>query len=83
MDPDEALRNLRAALYVLDRILPSRDEHPMAPYVDDALKAFEALDEWMRRGGYIPKDWDQQGRVPKAPPWPVDKPPTRPTGFTP
>jgi hypothetical protein len=53
MDPDEALKNIRGMLNDHNR----RD-------IEDITEAFEALDQWMRRGGFPPKDWDHKCGAP-------------------
>lgn len=53
MDPDKALRNARAAAYEI-----MRDSLP-APTQEaaDLCEAFEALDGWLRAGGFLPAAW--------------------------
>ena len=55
MDPNEALKNAREAVqrynncneHVLTRVKES----------EKLVEAFEALDGWISKGGFLPKDW--------------------------
>jgi hypothetical protein len=56
MDPDETLRRIREQI----QNVPSADEQPEAvlDYAYDALvEHFQALDEWLSKGGYVPRAW--------------------------
>lgn len=60
MDPDEALKNAReAAALILDSSGSS---------VDDAVQghalaeAFDALDGWLSKGGFLPDAWKTRRR---------------------
>lgn len=55
MDPDEALKRVRHAEKVF-RAAPcqSQEERTAAIHLVDA---FEALDNWISRGGFLPQDW--------------------------
>lgn len=55
MDPNEALSNARLAL-VTYRANPGDHYDPAAERLADA---FEALDEWLTNGGFLPRDWHQ------------------------
>jgi hypothetical protein len=46
MDPNAALRELREAIH-------QDDTHT-------AAERFEALDEWLSRGGYLPERWQAE-----------------------
>lgn len=50
MDPNDALKNLRAAL--------------AAGNIEEAKDFFEALDEWLSKGGFFPSDWNYPGTRP-------------------
>jgi hypothetical protein len=51
MDPDTALDRMRAAAArILDREVVDQD-------ADDLAEAFEALDGWLRAGGFLPQSW--------------------------
>jgi hypothetical protein len=56
MDPDEALKKIRA--YIVAAAIQGHCDD-----ADEALEAFEALDHWMRRG-FPPKDWDPKCGAP-------------------
>lgn len=60
MDPNEALKNSReAARLILDS---------PGSAVDDAVQgqtlaeAFDALDQWLSKGGFLPDDWKTRRR---------------------
>jgi hypothetical protein len=56
MDPDEALKNAREAAKRLER-------RPNSLLLDDAVAlkdAFEVLDHWLSKGGFLPQDWQQK-----------------------
>jgi hypothetical protein len=61
MDPDEALRVLRELMPLIRtdyRIEAAAMGEPAEPYSEDiAADAFEALDEWLSRGGVPPEAW--------------------------
>lgn len=48
MDPNEALRQLRH--YVNHLLTPENQEQ--------ACEAFNALDGWLSKGGFLPAEWD-------------------------
>ena len=52
MDPNEALAIIRAAAERYRDDL-STEVEDLAP----ALEAFEALDEWLSKGGFLPGAW--------------------------
>jgi hypothetical protein len=55
MDPDEALRRIRAAI-----VHARAEEYRGANYgahVEELMELVSALDEWLTRGGFKPKDW--------------------------
>lgn len=56
MDPDEALAKARAARQVIDN---ETDTKKIDVAIDDVLDAFDALDEWLSKGGYLPRAWNQ------------------------
>lgn len=62
MDPNEALRALRAALADFDTALDADDANQAAMRLYDAA---DALDGWLSKGGFPPQDWA---------PWPVPAP---------
>jgi hypothetical protein len=59
MDPDEALAKARDALKIL-RDREDRGGGNLEAAVrasSDLEDAFEALDGWLSRGGFLPEDW--------------------------
>jgi hypothetical protein len=60
MDPDEALKNAREALKDYSEFQSVKGTLE----ADRLAEAFEALDQWMRRGGFPPKDWDHKCGAP-------------------
>lgn len=59
MDVNAALARLRAASQALS--LADSDER-MAELAVELGDAFEALDEWLAKGGFLPDDWNR-GRL--------------------
>jgi hypothetical protein len=58
VDPNQALRDLRA---LVERVL--RDGEGADQDDANALAAgFNALDEWITRGGFLPEPWAKGGR---------------------
>lgn len=58
MDPNDVLANLRSASeeWTSDHLhLTHQDATDKLTYV---LDLFEALDGWISRGGFLPKEWD-------------------------
>lgn len=54
MDPNETLRRIRE---LSRRIL---DDGPLNDHVNEELAELcEALDEWLSRGGFLPKAWER------------------------
>lgn len=54
MDPEEALKNAREALDVLRG---SVDNNELEAASADLADAFEALDGWLSKGGFLPTAW--------------------------
>jgi hypothetical protein len=54
MDPNETLRQLRKAFADMDNAT-DRDDFEIA--TREAQDLFEALDNWLTRGGFVPRDW--------------------------
>lgn len=61
MDPNAALARLRDAMNDLSgRVHPSIiDPFGSLDDIRDALEAFEALDEWLTNGGFLPAAWSK------------------------
>lgn len=53
MDPDETLKSARAAA---ERVHASSDDAAI-----ELAEAFEALDGWLSKGGFLPADWKRSG----------------------
>jgi hypothetical protein len=51
MDPDECLRTIRE---IVQRI---NDDDHLESDLGELSDAFEALDGWLSRGGFLPDDW--------------------------
>jgi hypothetical protein len=58
MDPDQALKNARAALASV-----RNDEDDQSDFAMDLADAFDALDGWLSKGGYLPQPWSEAGKV--------------------
>lgn len=56
MDPNEALKTARALVPEILRL----ERHPLE---SNLAEAFNALDQWLARGGFLPRDWDPPSRV--------------------
>lgn len=66
MDPEEALRQIRA---LASRIMDADPDKPYADDIDpyDAFRLAETvaeLDIWLSRGGFLPEPWRWQYRLP-------------------
>lgn len=55
MDPNEALRLAREAAGELRQA--DDDDTLPGSQVGQLVEAFEALDEWLTKGGFLPSDW--------------------------
>lgn len=59
MDPNETLKCAKAALREMreaDKAGDDEDRYMLA--AADVAEYFEALDEWLSKGGFLPADWD-------------------------
>lgn len=54
MDPDITLANIRR----LTKLTHERDLEPSE--ADDLAELIEALDDWIARGGFLPRAWARQ-----------------------
>lgn len=65
MDPDETLKQLRALSKKLTTVQQADDEDfllvDQANIAQEYADLFMALDEWITRGGFLPKAWAHQG----------------------
>lgn len=59
VDPNEALKNAREAIHQFNNC----NEHVLtrAREAEKLVDAFEALDGWLSKGGFLPKAWDGSG----------------------
>jgi hypothetical protein len=55
MDPDQALKNARKAAEDMGKYEPGTADWRDAAH--DLADAFEALDTWLTKSGYLPEDW--------------------------
>jgi hypothetical protein len=53
MDPDTTLAILRKGCEMVSRM----EEDDVDPVLADMVEAFESLDEWLSKGGFVPRDW--------------------------
>ena len=53
MDPNEALRRLRALVATIRGSMNHYDHRQ----VDDLIETFDALDDWLTKGGFLPATW--------------------------
>ena len=54
MDPNQALIDARKACEHWHE--GERGDHDFVAF-DELVNAFEALDQWLSRGGWLPRDW--------------------------
>lgn len=57
MDPDQALRDIRAALTDVRQAAASGDRDAEREAALRVAESTEALDEWLSRGGFAPSEW--------------------------
>jgi hypothetical protein len=57
MDPNEALKNARHAGLDLRRERDGGNCEDIHTAADDLAEAFEALDGWLSKGGFLPDAW--------------------------
>jgi hypothetical protein len=57
MDPNEALRLVRKAFTNMEQAGEDNDPSRFVMHAEDAREAFDALDGWLSRGGFLPRDW--------------------------
>lgn len=61
MDPNEALKNLREA--ARDNLAHAEEfkDRPgeLLVMIYEAAESFQALDEWLSKGGFLPADWQR------------------------
>lgn len=57
MDPNETLKQLRDAIKAVTN--PDSEDRLGVRRTYDLIYAFEALDEWLSKGGFLPDDWHE------------------------
>jgi hypothetical protein len=57
MDPDQALKDLRDAFQIIDTTHLFNETLDAYHTVRDSS---QALDEWLSKGGFLPKAWQRQ-----------------------
>jgi hypothetical protein len=66
MDPNEALKRIREAIKGRNRgyYWTTNEADPSNPIGvwDEIIEHFEALDEWLCKGGFMPAEWDEVKR---------------------
>lgn len=64
MDPDS---NLKSQRILAETILANIDagQQPAEEHVDRLCHLVQSLDEWITKGGFLPKDWQHQPRKKK------------------
>lgn len=60
MDPEQALNDAHVAC--AHWIEGERGDHDLVAF-DDLVNAFEALDQWLSKGGALPLDWSRNGKA--------------------
>lgn len=60
MDPNETLRKARATVAAIRKWENEGRAYMSRPDYDDLVDAFEALDEWLTKGGFHPREWSHQ-----------------------
>ena len=58
MDPQASLDRLRELLVVGQDL---REED-----VEEVAELFEALDDWLKRGGFLPREWSKSRSMPET-----------------
>lgn len=56
MDPDEALRELRLQAAAVTDLVDADQDVPEGLVA--MAERFRTLDEWLSRGGFLPRDWE-------------------------
>jgi hypothetical protein len=58
VDPNEALKRLRE-IVVAFRDSDGEIDLDVVGNIEDMVDYFEALDEWIMKGGFLPRDWSK------------------------
>ena len=63
MDPNQCLEELRARMQAFrdarDAAPAGVKDSPLGEAGEAMLEHIEILDEWMTRGGFLPRDWNK------------------------
>lgn len=59
MDPNECLKRLRECVRAMDEASTRMDSQRVLEEADELVEVFDALDGWLRKGGFVPLDWQQ------------------------
>lgn len=60
MDPDENLKEQRELLTDITDILDQDDQDELLEKVDRLTELARGMDEWLSRGGFLPKAWERK-----------------------
>lgn len=55
MDPNETLRRIRELAELIQT--PTPDTYHLITWAGELAAQFTALDEWIKRHGFLPDDW--------------------------
>lgn len=65
MDPEAALTRIRELAAEIINMSDEIDEFDSFGHVDEEAnelaETFQGLDEWITKGGFLPKDWRRDG----------------------
>lgn len=61
MDPEATLAEIRAALYRSDEEFDGMYWDELRGVVEEVADYFAGLDEWLSKGGFLPRDWSRSG----------------------
>lgn len=57
MDPNETLRQLIASIKEIDTMRGKCEDEEVVFLLDDIQRQFDALHEWLSKGGFLPAMW--------------------------
>lgn len=57
MDPNETLRQIRQAIQRANAVTGAYSQDEFHAEMASVPELFEALDEWIQSGGFLPADW--------------------------
>ena len=61
MDPNQLLKDAREACQHWSE--GERGDYDLVAY-DELVRTFEALDEWLCKGGFLPREWERNDFLP-------------------